>query len=444
MQDQLHLLKSKRFAPLFATQFLGAFNDNVFKNALVIWMTFALAEQHDMNATILVNAAAGLFILPFFLFSALAGQLADKYEKSMLIRRIKLCEIILMILAATGFYLENVYFLLAVLFFMGTQSAFFGPLKYSILPNHLKDDELISGNALIEAGTFLSILLGTIFSGTLILTDPGVGIIAITIIILASVGYLSSRAIPLCEAADRHLVINKNFLSETWRLISYAKSHDSIWLCMLGISWFWFVGATFLTQFSPYVKTTIHGNEHVITLFLTLFSIGIALGSMLCNKLLKGRISASYAPLGCILISLFTIDFYFASNAYSEIYSGSIFYNTDHYLTPSEFLNLSLHSIRITADLLFIAFASGIYIVPLYAIMQHRADKAYLSRVIASNNILNALFMVGSALLTIVLFSFDFTIEDIFLLTALLNGFVYFIVKRLVKLKTPTQHAPEQ
>ncbi len=449
MPSQLHLLKKRRFLPLFITQFLGAFNDNVFKNSLIIWFTYKVAEQQGLDAGIVVNLAAGLFILPFFLFSATAGQLSDKFEKSSMIRKIKLCEIVLMIACAAGFMLQNIYFLLAILFFMGIQSAFFGPLKYSILPSHLKKEELIGGNAVIEAGTFLSILLGTIFSGLLILTDQGVETIALAVIIISVSGYLSSRFIPLSPPADSSLIVNKNFFAETWNIIKYTKSNESVWLALLGISWFWFIGVTFLTQFTPYTESIIHGNEHIITLFLTIFSIGIALGSLLCNKLLKGAINAKFVPLGCILISLFTSDFFLASQGYNNAYNhlltlkpekNSLYPANIASLNIPDFLSLTIHSWRILFDLLMISIASGIYIVPLYAIMQDRADPSHLSRVIAGNNIMNALFMVASSILTIILFSLEASIPQIFLLLALLNGLMFFVIKRLVKLKTPKEH----
>ena len=443
MSDQVHLLKSRRFLPLFVTQFMGAFNDNAFKNSFLIWYTYDVAVGNGLEPQKLVTIAAGLFILPFFLFSATAGQLADKFEKSLLIRRIKIVEIMLMIACVVGFYMQSVYFLLVILFLMGVQSTFFGPLKYSILPDHLKDDELISGNAIIEAGTFLSILLGTIFGGIIIRTEYGVEIISITILSISVIGWLSSRSIPVSEPADASISINKNILGEMLNIVKYARANESVWLSIIGISWFWFVGATFLTQFTPYTKEIILGNEHIITMFLTLFSAGIGIGSLFCNKLLNGNISAKFVPLGCILITIFTVDLYFATQGFINDFSKSGLQESlvlsGELLNIGQFVEISMHSKRIIFDLLMISISSGIYIVPLYAIMQHRSEEKYLARIIACNNILNAFFMVVSSIAALILFSHDIEIHELFLIMAITNFFIYFIVKKLVKEKTPKE-----
>jgi len=314
MKENKYILKSKRFLPLFVTQFLGAFNDNVFKNAIVILITYVTAEKLGLNAQIMVTLAAGIFILPFFLFSSMAGQIADKFEKSRLIRIIKTVEIMLMLVAGVGFFTENVYLLMTVLFFMGAQSAFFGPLKYSILPDHLADEELVSGNALIEMGTFLTILLETSVGSLLILKDNGIGIITLCVIIVSVLGYISARFIPHSQAVDPSLKINPNIIAETWNIITYAANKKDVFLSILGISWFWLIGAMFLSQFPTFAKDVVGGNEEIVTLFITLFSIGIGIGSLLCNRLLKGQINASYVPLGVIGITLFTVDLYWASS----------------------------------------------------------------------------------------------------------------------------------
>lgn len=446
MSDQIHLLKSKRFLPLFITQFMGAFNDNAFKNSFLIWYTYDVAIESGFDPQNLVTIAAGLFILPFFLFSATAGQVADKYEKSFLIRRIKIIEIILMIACAIGFFAGSVSFLLVVLFLMGVQSTFFGPLKYSILPDHLRDDELISGNAMIEAGTFLSILLGTIFGGIIIRTEYGVEIISIVVLTISVAGWISSRFIPISNPADSSIKINANFIKETFNIVKFAKTNESVWLSIIGISWFWFVGATFLTQFTPYTKNIISGNEHIITLFLTLFSAGIGIGSLLCNKLLNGNISAKFVPLGCVLISIFTVDFYFATQGFIDDFSNlkieslAEIKSLGENINITQFVAVSIHSYRILFDLIMIAVSSGIYIVPLYAIMQHRADEKYLARIIACNNIINALFMVVASIAALILFSYDIEIHELFLLMAIANFLIYFVVKKLVKEKTPTEN----
>jgi len=249
--NQIHLLKTGRFLPLFVTQAVGALNDNLFKTALMFLVTYRIAVEAGLNGQIIVNAAAGIFILPFFLFSATAGQLADKHEKSNMIRWIKFAEIVIMGLGAVGFWMGDAYFLMAVLFLMGTQSAFFGPLKYAILPDHLNKDELIGGNALIEAGTFLTILLGTIVGGSLILLDNGTFLVTVAIIGFAVIGFLASLKIPKAQAPSPELKINLNFLSETWRIVGYARTHKDLFLSILGISWFWLVGAKFRPNTCP-------------------------------------------------------------------------------------------------------------------------------------------------------------------------------------------------
>ena len=427
MQNQVHLLKSKRFLPLFITQFLGAFNDNVFKNAFLIWFTFDVAQKLNMNAQIMVTIASGLFILPFFLFSAIAGQLADKYEKSKLVQIIKIAEILIMGFSFIGFYFENIHLLLTLMFLMGVHSTFFGPIKYSLLPEHLKDSDLVSGNALIEGGTFLAILLGTIIGGITIRIENGIEIISIAVVSFAIIGWLSSRFIPKAPVGDQNLKISFNILLQTWKIIKYAKKENTVWLSIIGISWFWFIGVTFLSQFPIYTKNIISGDEYIVTLFLSIFSIGIGIGSAMCNKLLKGKIDGRLVPFGSIGITIGIIIFCTAS----YFYNSSIV--PDHLLGLKEFLSLNIYSWLIILGLLTIAIFSGIYIVPLYAIMQHRSEVKYLSRIIAANNVLNALFMVISSISVVALFKMNFSLLQIFLLVGIVNIFVFFTIKKIVK-----------
>ena len=414
-ENQYHLFQTPRFLPLFVTQFLGALNDNLFKNALVILILYRVANAAGLDGQILVTVAAGAFILPFFLFSATAGQLADKFEKSRLIRIIKLAEILIMGLAVAGFLWGDPYLMLAVLFLMGTQSTFFGPLKYAILPDHLHEDELISGNALIEAGTFLAILIGTILGGVMILTENGISTVSAFIMVLAACGWLSSFFIPRAEPPSPDLKLNPNVLAETWNIIRAATSRRDIRLTILGISWFWLVGATFLTQFPGLAKNVIGADEHVVTLFLATFSIGIGLGSLLCNKLLAGEITAKYVPFGALGMTLFTLDLFFAT-------SGLV-------PTPGELQGIAAFlsqptAWRILADLTAISVCGGIFIVPLYAILQWRSEAAQRARTVAANNIVNALFMVvGAAGATLMLLA-EMSVPDIFLVVASFNGVV--------------------
>lgn len=424
MKDTLHLLKTKRFLPLFITQFLGAFNDNAFKNAFLIWFTYDIATKTGADAAIMLTIASGLFILPFFLFSATAGQIADKYEKSWIAQKVKQLEIILMIGCIICFYLQSINGLLLILFMMGVHSTFFGPIKYSLLPEHLKDDELISGNGLIEGGTFLAILLGTIFGGTIIRTENGIELLAIFIIGLAIAGWLSSRHIPQAPISDAKLKLSWNIIKETWKIIGYARKERSVWLSIIGISWFWLVGIMFLTQFPVYTKKIIGGNEHIVTLFLTIFSIGVGIGSVWCNRLLKGKINSKPVPYGSAGITISIIIFTIASNAY--VNSGSE-------IGIIQFLISGLAAWLIIISLLMLAIFSGIYIVPLYAIMQHRADNKYLSRIIAANNVLNALFMVLASLYAVMLFTMGFTVINLLLSVGIINIFVFLIVRNIVK-----------
>ena len=409
--NQFSLLTKRNFLPLFLTQFLGAFNDNVLKNALVILITFQGARMSSIDPKLMVNACAGIFILPFFIFSATAGQLADKFEKSQLIRLVKVLEISIMAIAASGFLLLNLPLLLTALFLMGMHSTMFGPLKYSILPQHLHDDEMIGGNALIESGTFLAILLGTILGGTLIgLGGAGPHYAAGVCFLIAVLGYMSSRSIPQAPAPEPEMAINWNPLSETWRSLASAKQNRSVFLSILGISWFWFYGATLLSQFPSYAKETLGGDESVVTLLLAIFSIGIGLGSLFCEKLSRHQVEPGIVPFGSIGLSLFAIDLYFASPISSAAVNLSI----------GQFLSQA-GSLRVLIDLGLIGIFGGFYCVPLYAIMQSRSEVTHRSRIIAANNIVNALFMVVAALLAVFLLSAGFTVPQIFLVTALLN-----------------------
>ncbi len=421
---QFNLLATKRFLPLFLTQALGVLNDNIFKNALAILIIYRIADVAGLNGQVLVTAAGGVFILPFFLFSATAGQLADKFDKSGLIRKIKAAEIAVMSLGAVSFWIGDIYLMMTVLFLMGAQSSFFGPVKYSILPDHLSEDELIGGNALVEAGTFLAILIGTIAGGLLILRDQGM-IISITVICLAILGYLASLNIPRTAPLVPHLRINPNFLNETWSILRNANADRRIFLSILGISWFWLVGATFLSQFPALAKDILIADETVITLFLTVFSVGIALGSLMCNKLLQGVVTAKYVPFGAMGITLFIVDFYFACRGLPSITSVSGFANAVDFLSvPANY--------RILFDLLGISICGGLFIVPLYAILQTQSEENHRSRNIAANNILNALFIVAGAFAASGLLAIDVDVLTVLLLMGAVNGLVALYICKLL------------
>jgi len=432
--NQFSLLGQRRFGFYYLTQFFGAFNDNVFKNALIIMITFQAVDQ-GLNVNTLVNLSAGLFILPFFLFSATAGQLADKYEKSNLMRKIKLFEVLIMLFAALGFYLQDISLLIGLLFLMGLQSTFFGPVKYGILPQHLKTEELVGGNALVEAGTFLAILIGIIVGGTLIADEiNGRNLVSMVLVATAVVGYLASRGIPLASAADAKLKINWNPVSETWRNFRFTKQNRVVFLSILGISWFWFLGATYLTQLPNYTKMELGASEQVVTFMLALFSIGIGIGSLLCERLSGHKVEIGLVPLGSIGLSIFGIDLYFAG---LESHGAEI-------IGVKSFLQQA-GALRLSFDFLMIGVFGGLYIVPLYALILTRSEPSHRSRIIASNNILNALFMVLSAAMAITVLNLGLSINDLFLILALLNiavaAYIYslvpeFLVRFLVWLLT--------
>ena len=414
-QGQFALLRQQRFGPYFFTQLLGAFNDNVYKNALIALIAFSAISASADDSAMLVNIAAGLFILPFFLFSALGGQIADKYEKSTLIRRIKLAEVGIMLLAGVAFYLNSMTLMIGILFLMGTQSAFFGPIKYGILPQHLKQSELVGGNGLVEMGTFLAILVGTIAGTQLIAVSDTYGklLASVAVIIVAISGYLISRRIPSAPATDPTLNINFNPVTETWRLITYTKKNRVIFQSILGISWFWMLGAIYLAQFPVYARDVLGGSVDVFTVLLALFSVGIAVGSALCERLSDHRVEIGLVPFGALGLTLFGLDLFWSTP------DAPLGQN----LSVLGFLAAS-GSIRICIDVLMIGMFGGFYIVPLYALIQQVSKPDRLSRAIACNNILNALFMVASAVLALGLLAAGFSIAQIFLVAALLNALV--------------------
>ncbi len=420
--SQFQLLRERRFAPFFWTQFLGAGNDNLYKNALIIFVAYEAASLTSLSSNDLVNLAAGLFILPFVLLSATAGQVADKFEKSRLIRWIKLFEIGIMCIGLFGFWRQDLLLLFLALALMGVHSTVFGPVKYAILPQHLRPTELVGGNGLVEMGTFVAILLGTIAGGVVVAIKPqgpiyaGAGAIAIAV-----AGYWVSRAIPLTPAVAPGLKINWNPLTETGKNLRFAHGNRVVWLSMLGISWFWFYGATFLTQFPNFTKDVLGGDEHVATLLLAVFSVGIGVGSLLCERMSGRKVEIGLVPFGSIGLSVFAVDLWLASRGLHP--SG---------LTGIDgFLAVPAHW-RVAADLVLLGMFGGFYIVPLYALIQERSEPSFLSRIIAANNILNAIFMVASAGIAIGLLKAGLSIPQLFLITGLMNAVVAVYIYLLV------------
>jgi len=413
-RSQFALLTERRFAPFFWTQFFGAFNSNLLKNALIVLVTYQTARFagqhsafHGVESGVLVNLAAGLFILPFVLLSATAGQIADKYDKSRLIRGIKGLEILVMSLAALGFVTASLSLLLAALFFAGVQSALFGPIKYSILPQMLHETEIVGGNALVEAGTFLAILAGTLAGGYLASLQVGPVAAATGGLAVAFGGLAASWLIPRAGSADPSLVIDLNPVRETWRNYQLIRSNSTVYRSILGISWFWLYGALFLSQFPDFAKNVLHGNEASVSVLLAIFSVGVGIGSLLCERLSGRKVEIGLVPFGSIGMTIFGVDLYFAS-------------------TPDP------QHLRIYADLLLAGVFGGLYIVPLYALIQTRTPKSHVSRVVAGNNILNAVFMALGALAAIIMIKAGFSVVEILLAAAVMNAIVAIYVYTLV------------
>ncbi|CAK0276688.1 acyltransferase family protein [Burkholderia pseudomallei] len=421
--SQFDLLRERRFAPFFATQFMGALNDNVFKigfTSLVTYQTAKFSGVDPKTAAFLISA---IFILPFVLFSATAGQLADKYDKARLTRFVKSFEIALMAVGAAGFVTHGAPLLYLCTFMMGMHSTLFGPVKYSYLPQHLNDHELVGGNGLVEMGTFVAILIGTIVGGAAAgISGRGELLLAVCCVGIALVGRVAAAGVPATPAPQPKLAINWNPFSETWRNLKLARENRTVFLSLLGISWLWFVGATFLTSFFGFAKDVLSANPDVVTVLLATFSFGIGLGSLLCERLSRRRVEIGLVPLGSLGISVFAIELYFASHALPT---------QTHLLTIGEFLGHAAHW-RILADLFLLAMFGGFYSVPLYALIQSRSAPTHRARIIAANNILNALFMIVSALMAMLLTKAGVSIPGIFLVTALLNVVVASYIYSLV------------
>ncbi|HEU4779154.1 MAG TPA: MFS transporter [Steroidobacteraceae bacterium] len=428
-RSQFALLGTRRFLPFFLTQFLSAFNDNLFRNAVVVSITFGAAAAS--GAGVMANVAQGLFILPFFLFSALSGQLADKYEKSRLIRQTRLAEVALMCCGAVALYVGQISILLGVIFLLGVLATMFGPLKYSLMPQHLRQSELVGGNALVDAGTFIAILVGTIAGGLLAPTSATEEVTgsnahfgaAVTMVGVAMVMYLCSRAIPRAHATDPTLKINFNPITSTIEVIRFAAKTRAIFLSLLGISWFWLVGALLLAQLPAYARDVLGGDKTVYTLLLAAFSIGTALGSLACERLSGHKVEIGLVPLGSIGMTVCLLDLYFEHPGVHE--AGAAVVSWTGFLAAGGW--------DIVLDCALIGLFGGLFIVPLYALILQRSAESHRARVIACNNILNAGFMVIAALLAIVwLEVLDFTIPKLFILAAVLNAIVAAYIYTLV------------
>lgn len=424
MSSQFALFFKKRFTAMFITQFMGAFNDNLFKQALLLVLTYSVASQMGMKISTLNNLAAMLFILPYFLFSALAGQLADKYEKSKLTVNIKILEIVIMVIAVFGFFMQLYWLLFVALFLLGTQSTFFGPIKYAYLPQVMHEDELVGANGLFQMGTSLSILFGMIVAGVLTQLPNAYVWICTTVMLVAILGLMGAKNIPHTPATQPNLTVNWNIITTSWQTIQFLYGFPLLFFIILGNSWFWFYGATFLTQVPEFSKTILHGNEVVVIFMLGLFSIGVSIGSLLCKQFTKNQVSLKLLPFGIAGLSVFAIDLFLSLRGI-----GDIQISADKLLGITELLAVD-GSVRVFMDLFFLGFSGGIYIVPLYAYMQAYAPKSHRARVIGANNIFNAIFMVTSAIVAIMALSeLSLSLPQLFLITGVLNlifgGFLY-------------------
>jgi 1-acyl-sn-glycerol-3-phosphate acyltransferase len=419
--NQFALLGQRRFAPFFWTQFLGAGNDNLFKFAFTVLITYQLQVRWlpASRAGLVIGA---LFILPFLLFSATSGQLADKFDKAHLIRFVKWLEIAIMALAAWGFVRADVVVLLSCVFLMGLHSTLFGPVKFAYLPQHLNERELTGGNGMVEMGTFVAILLGSL-AGGLLVSIPGTGArdVAIACVAVALLGRLTAQAVPPSPSTDPNLVINWNPVSETWRNLKLAHGNLVVFRSLLGISWMWFFGAAFLALFPAFAKEVLYGDEQVASLLLVVFSVGIGVGSLLCEVLSRRHVEIGLVPLGAIGMSVFSVDLYFAARGLPP----SAGY------TLSAFLAEHRHW-HVMADLALLSLFAGLYSVPMYALIQMRSAPSHRARIIAANNILNALFMIASSIIVGVLLGAGFTIPQVFLTIGILNAIVAFYIFMLV------------
>jgi hypothetical protein len=418
-RSQFRLFTQRRFLPFFGAQALGAFNDNIYKNVLVILAIYHASSYTTLAPELLTNLAGGLFILPFVLFSGMAGQLADRYDKARVLQAVKGFEVLIMTVAAVGFAYRSIEILLAALFMMGMHSTFFAPAKYGLLPDVLDESELVGGNALVEMGTFVAILLGTLFAGVLAARGE-IGLIVISLLTVAGAGFLISLAIPKLKPAAPNLRLDWRPWTSTWDNIRAARESRTVFLSILGISWFWFYGALLLAQLPLYSKEVLGGSEQVVTLLLVVFSLGVGVGSLLCERLSGHKVEVGLVPFGSIGLTVFAVDLYFATPAPSSAV-----------LSAAEFLRLP-GSWRVLIDLGLLGVFGGLFIVPLYALVQQRSRREVMSRVIGANSILNALFMVVAAGLGAAGLHLGLSIPQLILATGLLNAVVAIYIYSLV------------
>ena len=429
MASQFLLMKDRRFLPLFITQFLGAFNDNLMKAFIVVMVAYSIWDIGDIDPAILVSIASGLFILPFVLFCAIAGDITDKYDKAKVINATKIGEIGIVILAVISIYSHSIGLGLVILFALGTQSAFFSPGKFSILPQHLKKEELIGANGLMSTGTYLAILSGSIVGTILALKPFAEEIVSVILIISALTGYYASAKIPTAPAENPNRALKYNPLTAMTSILVYAyKRPEGVFIAILSISWFYFVAAGIHAQFPNFTKQTLNVDTNVLSFFMIIFSLGIACGGLLNNALLKSKISARFVPASAFAIAIFCFDLYLSSGTFK-----SLRVDEEHLITFREFFTYPL-AWRIVLDLFLLSLAGGIYVVPLRAIIQSRTPPDHTARVVAANSLTDALFMLSSSILATILLSIGWQVRDLFALLSFITACAAFLLLRIKSL----------
>lgn len=418
MKNQFVLLKQRRFLPFFVTQFLGAFNDNLYKTLVSVLIAYGLWDIGGHEPGMLVALAAGLFVIPFVLFMPLAGDITDKFDKSRIMRFLKITEILIVLAGLAALYFRSIPGLMAMVFALGAQSAFFSPGKFSIMPQHLPRDELIAGNALVNTGTYLAILFGTILGSLLAVSHVGLVIGGLVLLLCAAAGYMASRFIPPAPANAPDLRLNFNVVFEAVRIIQYAyKQPNGVFSALISASWFFFVGGLYLSQFPNFANQTLGVDHIVLTGFMSVFSVGIAVGGLLNNRLLKSQVSAAFVPLAALMIALFSLDLYFASQPYLGVPDAS---KQGHLIGLTAFLS-HLSGWRIMLDLFLVALAGGLYAVPLKTIIQDRTSPDHCARVMAGSALMDALFVMVSAVVAIGVYALGYAPHHLFLIVAALS-----------------------
>jgi len=427
MASQFALMKTNRFLPLFIVQFLGAYNDNLLKTILIVMIAYGLWDVNGIDPGVLVAVATGVFILPFILLSPVAGAMCDKFDKAVMIKWIKLAEVVIAVIAVAALFSEDLYFAFGVLLLLGAQSAFFAPCKFSILPDHLAREELVGGNALVSTGTYMAILLGTIIGAALALMDGGKLIAGGVILAMAVIGYLAALKIPSAPSSEPDVQISYNVFAKAWSALSYAFAQKGgVLVSIMGVSYFYFVAATFHAQFPNFTKQSLGADNVVLIMFMVAFSFGVAIGGLLNHKFLNARAHGGFVPVACLFMAAFGVDIYFAAKAYpaptgDELHTLGVFFS-------------NVQGVRLMADTFLQAVACGFFVIPLRAIVQDRSKKGVRARVISSSNMMDALFILLSAIVSTVVLAQGISIEGLYLTVSVITfafGLFLFFVPSL-------------